>query len=45
MQAENLYNGASISGCKFSFWLPMPQNALKDDPTDPVSIFNPLLAK
>ena len=45
MQAENIYNGAAISGCKFSFWLPMPHNALKDDPTDPVSIFNPLLTK
>ncbi len=25
MQAENLYNGAEISGCKFSFWLPVAQ--------------------
>jgi PAS domain S-box-containing protein len=28
MQAENLYNGSEISGCKFSFWLPMAQGAL-----------------
>ena len=28
MQAENLYNGSEISGCKFSFWLPMVQNAV-----------------
>ena len=27
MQAENLYNGSEISGCKFSFWLPMVQGA------------------
>ncbi len=23
VQAENLYNGAEISGCRFAFWLPM----------------------
>ena len=23
MQAENLYNGPEIAGCRFSFWLPM----------------------
>ena len=23
MQAENLYNGPEIVGCRFSFWLPM----------------------
>jgi hypothetical protein len=22
MQAENLYNGEDIKGCRFSFWLP-----------------------
>jgi signal transduction histidine kinase len=22
MQAENLYNGSEVSGCRFSFWLP-----------------------
>jgi len=22
MQAENLYNGAEISGCRFTFWVP-----------------------
>jgi PAS domain S-box-containing protein len=27
MQAENLYNGAEIIGCKFSFWLPVTQAA------------------
>ncbi len=28
MQAENLYNGAEIIGCKFSFWLPVAQGTL-----------------
>jgi signal transduction histidine kinase len=23
MTAENLYNGADVTGCRFSFWLPM----------------------
>jgi signal transduction histidine kinase len=23
MQAENLYNGAEVSGCRFSFWIPV----------------------
>jgi signal transduction histidine kinase len=23
MQAENLYNGADVTGCRFSFWLPV----------------------
>jgi len=22
MQAENLYNGPEISGCRFTFWVP-----------------------
>jgi PAS domain S-box-containing protein len=34
MQAENLYNGATISGCKFSFWLPLPQGAQDGDKTE-----------
>ena len=25
MQAENLYNGAELTGCRFSFWLPVTQ--------------------
>ncbi len=25
MQAENLYNGPEVAGCRFSFWLPMAQ--------------------
>ena len=28
MQAENLYNGAEVAGCRFSFWLPMAQASL-----------------
>ena len=23
MQAENLYNGSEVTGCGFSFWLPL----------------------
>jgi signal transduction histidine kinase len=23
MQAENIYNGAEIAGCRFSFWIPV----------------------
>ncbi len=23
MQAENLYNGSEVTGCRFSFWLPL----------------------
>jgi signal transduction histidine kinase len=23
MQAENIYNGADVAGCRFSFWLPV----------------------
>ena len=33
VQAENLYNGAEVSGCRFSFWLPMgdsPEQPLPD---------------
>jgi signal transduction histidine kinase len=25
MQAENLYNGDQIQGCRFSFWIPVQQ--------------------
>jgi hypothetical protein len=45
MQAENLYNGDKISGCKFSFWLPMPQGALDTDKTDATSGHSTLLIK
>ncbi len=27
MQAENLYNGPEVTGCRFSFWLPLAQPA------------------
>jgi len=23
MQAENLYNGPEVAGCRFSFWIPL----------------------
>jgi hypothetical protein len=23
MQAENIYNGADVAGCRFSFWIPL----------------------
>ena len=25
MKAENIYNGAEVTGCRFSFWLPLSQ--------------------
>ena len=25
MKAENLYNGAEVTGCSFTFWIPMPE--------------------
>jgi PAS domain S-box-containing protein len=37
MQAENLYNGAEINGCKFSFWLPVAQGTLGFTGTEPAS--------
>jgi signal transduction histidine kinase len=40
MQAENLYNGSEISGCKFSFWLPMAQGALGLSDTQPAVTIN-----
>ena len=27
MQAENLYNGSEVTGCKFSFWIPVARQA------------------
>ena len=27
MQAENLYNGPEIMGCRFSFWIPLDKPA------------------
>jgi signal transduction histidine kinase len=38
MQAENLYNGSDVSGCRFSFWLPVstpPSNSLTQPAPDP----------
>ena len=29
MEAENLYNGADITGCRFSFWLPVSQQPIE----------------
>jgi PAS domain S-box-containing protein len=40
MQAENLYNGSEISGCKFSFWLPMAQGALALSEAQPAVTIN-----
>ena len=28
MQAENIYNGAEVAGCRFSFWIPVSAPAL-----------------
>ena len=27
MQAQNLYNGSEVTGCRFSFWLPLAKPA------------------
>jgi C4-dicarboxylate-specific signal transduction histidine kinase len=35
MLAQNLYNGAEIVGCRFSFWLPVAHTALGGAPTVP----------
>ncbi len=35
MQAENIYNGPEVTGCRFSFWLPLAQPA--DDTTNSVA--------
>ena len=33
MQARNLYNGAELTGCQFSFWLPVgnPSSAERNE--------------
>ena len=35
MQAENIYNGLEVTGCRFSFWLPLAAPA--NDTTEPVA--------
>ncbi len=35
MQAENIYNGSEVTGCRFSFWLPLAAPA--NDTTEPVA--------
>ena len=35
MQAENIYNGSDVTGCRFSFWLPLAKPA--DDTTNSVA--------
>ncbi|ART51898.1 PAS domain-containing sensor histidine kinase [Acidovorax carolinensis] len=37
MQAENLYNGSEVTGCRFSFWLPLakPVDATTDSVANP----------
>ncbi len=41
MKAENLYNGADVTGCRFSFWLPLaepaPGTAALQHPAEKVS--------
>jgi signal transduction histidine kinase len=29
MSAENIYNGTEVIGCRFSFWIPVPETAVK----------------
>ena len=35
MQAQNIYNGTDVVGCRFSFWLPLAKPA--DDTTNSVA--------
>ena len=39
MQAENLYNGSEVTGCRFTFWLPLA--APDNDTTEPVANAHP----
>jgi hypothetical protein len=32
MKAENLYNGAEVTGCCFSFWIPLTESLLPRAP-------------
>ncbi|RYE52976.1 MAG: ATP-binding protein, partial [Rhizobiaceae bacterium] len=32
MQVENLYNGTDVTGCRFSFWIPLAQQAAEGSP-------------
>ena len=33
LAARNLYNGAEVAGCEFTFWIPVPtENAAADNP-------------
>lgn len=41
MQAENLYNGVEITGCRFSFWLPVADVDIElDDAVNPPPVSN-----
>jgi hypothetical protein len=40
MQAENIYNGSEVTGCRFTFWLPLAA-PLANDTTDPVANAQP----
>jgi PAS domain S-box-containing protein len=35
MKAENLYNGSEVSGCRFSFWLPIDKQTTSEQPHRP----------
>ena len=36
MKAENLYNGAEVAGCRFSFWIPVMESTLPTAPRTPL---------
>jgi PAS domain S-box-containing protein len=38
VQAENLYNGPEVSGCRFSFWLPLGEHSAQQLPDDSKTI-------
>jgi PAS domain S-box-containing protein len=43
MQAENIYNAGSVSGCRFTFWIPLEPPSL-DGPAEPAATDTPKVA-
>jgi signal transduction histidine kinase len=41
MKAENLYNGGEVTGCCFSFWIPLTDPAPHAAPTPPKQLRTP----
>ena len=41
LQAQNLYNGSEVTGCCFSFWIPLASHASADDAQPPTDSIKP----